>query len=78
MKQNILFYFGCIMAISTVINALNETLFINNNFLIDSNNEHFYTVNILLEANGALTSKINIVYGCISKTTSDGEIKTLL
>ncbi|CAF1061694.1 unnamed protein product [Rotaria sordida] len=59
MKQNILFYFGCVMAISTVINALNGTLFVNNDFLIDSDNEHFYTVNILLEANGALTSKIN-------------------
>ncbi|CAF3554221.1 unnamed protein product [Rotaria sp. Silwood1] len=46
------------MAISIGINALNETFFMHNDFLIDGDSEIFYTVNILLEANGILTSKI--------------------
>ncbi|CAF3023459.1 unnamed protein product [Rotaria sp. Silwood2] len=62
------------MIISTVINALNETSFMNNDFLIDGDNENFYIVNILLEANGVLTPKVgqNDTGLSIRLTTRDG------
>jgi hypothetical protein len=58
MKQYILFSFICIMVISTAINVTNKTLLMNNDLFVDNDDESFYTIDVLLVADGVFTPKI--------------------
>jgi len=54
MKQYILCYLACILGITM---AANKTLPVNNDLLDNGDDESFYTVDVLLLADGALMAK---------------------
>jgi hypothetical protein len=54
MKQYILCYLACILDITM---AANKTLPVNNDLLDNGDDESFYTVDVLLLADGALMAK---------------------
>lgn len=58
MKQDILFYFVCILGITIAGNATNKTLSTDNDISISNDDEDFYTVDVLLTADGVSTPRI--------------------
>jgi len=58
MKQYILFYFVCVLGIAIAGNVINKTLPANNDLPVNGDDESFYTVDVILAADGVLDSKI--------------------